>query len=104
MAKWKWHKIPLTEKYWATLPPHKKPNIAWQWQWMEPRTRIIWPVERRRISREAQTGREWGYSIWDEEQLEGWNTGSIFLKINEANDLLCCFNSNDESSIGIMMD
>ncbi|KAF3393726.1 hypothetical protein DPV78_009397 [Talaromyces pinophilus] len=73
-AKWKGHNIPITEKYWSTLPPHKKPNIAWQWQWMDSRTGLIWPVKRKRLSREDQIGMEWGCSIWDEERLEGWNT------------------------------
>lgn len=73
-AKWKGHNIPITEKYWSTLPPHKKPNIAWQWQWMDSRTGLILPVKRKRLSRKDQIGREWGCSIWDEERLEGWNT------------------------------
>lgn len=104
-AKWKGHNIPITEKYWSTLPPHKKPNIAWQWKWMDSRTGLILPVKRKRLSRKDQIGREWGCSIWDEERLEGGTlTGeSIFPKIKEANNLLCSFKSNDESSIKIMM-
>ncbi|CRG86780.1 hypothetical protein PISL3812_03792 [Talaromyces islandicus] len=79
-GSWSEYEIPVSEKSWSILPPHKKPNIAWQVAWVAPDTlmqqlqEFLWPIQEKRSEPENQTDMEWGYSIWDEERLEGWNT------------------------------